>query len=337
MIAARAWVLLPFLAAWAMSDALRIGAAEPVSATDPTSVIVVVGAAGEKPFGEAFARQAGQWEAACDRGGARHWTVGGGETNVESDHDRLHAALTGESKDTAAELWIILIGHGSFDGKAARFALKGPDLTGDELAGWLEPFSRPIAVINTASCSAPFINALSATNRVVITATRSGFEQNYTRFGQFLAEAITDPASDLDHDGQVSLLEAFLTASRKTADFYKSDNRLATEHALLDDNGDKLGTPADWFRGVRATQRTENGAAVDGSRAAQFHLVRSPEEASLSPAARARRDALELEVAKLRDAKAALAEAEYRRQLEVLLLELARLYETNSVPPARTP
>jgi hypothetical protein len=33
------------------------------------------------------------------------------------------------------------------------------------------------------------------------------------------------------------------------AEFYEADGRLATEHALLDDNGDSLGTPADFFRG----------------------------------------------------------------------------------------
>jgi hypothetical protein len=40
---------------------------------------------------------------------------------------------------------------------------------------------------------------------------------------------------------------------------------------------------------------------------------------------RAKRDALELSVARLREAKSQMSEADYYRQLESLLLELARL------------
>src|SRR5204863_7310884 len=67
-----------------------------------------------------------------------------------------------------------------------------------------------------------------------------------------LAKARCSVGVDRDRDGQIRLLEASLMASHHTAEFYKAESRLATEHALLDDNGDGLGTPADWFRGVRA-------------------------------------------------------------------------------------
>jgi hypothetical protein len=150
-----------------------------------------------------------------------------------------------------------------------------------------------------------------------VTSTRSGNEQNYARFGRFLAAAITDAAADLDRDGQVSLLEAYLAASQRTAEFYAGAMRLATEHALLDDNGDGLGTPADWFKGVRATRQAKEGAAVDGPRAHQFHLIRSAGE---------RRDALELNLAQLRERKRALSAEEYQEKLRRLLLELAALY-----------
>jgi hypothetical protein len=152
---------------------------------------------------------------------------------------------------------------------------RGPDVSEAELAEWLRPVTRPLALINTSSASAPFLAKLAGRNRVVVTSTRSGNEQNYARFGRFLAAAITDAAADLDRDGQVSLLEAYLAASQRTAEFYAGAMRLATEHALLDDNGDGLGTPADWFEGVRATRQAKEGAAVDGPRAHQFHLIRS--------------------------------------------------------------
>ena len=43
-------------------------------------------------------------------------------------------------------------------------------------------------MINCASASGPFINRLSGPNRVVIVATKSGFEMNFSRFGEYLAE-----------------------------------------------------------------------------------------------------------------------------------------------------
>src|SRR5262249_50255186 len=133
-----------------------------------------------------------------------------GETN---DLEVLRATIAQQSLK-GPPLWLILIGHGSYDGKQARFNLRGPDLSATNLATWLKPFQRPQAVINTSSSSSPFLNALSASNRVIITATRSGSEQNYARLGDYLAAAIADTAADLDKDGQVSVLEAFLLASR---------------------------------------------------------------------------------------------------------------------------
>src|SRR6185312_1167925 len=112
-------------------------------------------------------------------------------------------------------------------------------------------------------------------------------------------EAIADPRADLDKDGQVSLLEAFLTASGGVQEYYRTHSQLATEHALLDDNGDKLGTPADWFRGVRATRRARDGAPLDGIRAHQLHLIFSDRERRMPASVRQRRDQLELSLAAL--------------------------------------
>jgi hypothetical protein len=210
----------------------------------------------------------------------------------------------------------------------AKFNLRGPDVSAEELADWLVPLKRPIAVIQCASASAPFINRLSGSHRVVIAATKSGDEQNFARFGKYISAAIVDPAADLDKDGQVSLLEAYLTACRQVEEFYKQEARLATEHALLDDNGDGLGTPADWFRGIRATQRAKDGAALDGARAHQFHLIVSDHERNLPPEVRRRRDELELKIAALRDVKERLPEVEYFDRLEQLMVELARVYHT---------
>ena len=144
--------------------------------------------------------------------------------------------------------------------------------------------------------------------------------------------AITDPTADLDKDGQTSLLEAFVMASRRTAEFYEAEGRLVTEHALLDDNGDSLGTPADFFRGVRAVKKPADGTSVDGLRAHQIHLVRSEQEQRMAPEIRARRDELELAIARLREARTDLGTEEYYRRLELLMLQLAELYSERSGP-----
>jgi hypothetical protein len=297
------------------------------SATNTPTVILVLGAPGEPEFGSNFVRQIQLWEKACEKGAVRTIRIGLEESSGPNDHDTLKQALADQPTNSAEPLWLVFIGHGTFDGKEARFNLRGPDVSDSELAEWLKPFQRPLIVINSASASAPFLKTLSGTNRVILTATRSGSEINYARFGDYFALAIADPQSDLDKDGQVSVLEAFLLASHRVAEFYKTEGRLATEHALIDDNGDGLGTPADWFRGVRATRKAKDGASLDGTCANQLRLVSSSEEQALPPEVRARRDALELEVSKLRVAKPQMAEDEYYRQLEAILLELARLQE----------
>lgn len=291
------------------------------------AIIVAVGAGGEDEFGKAFAKWAELWEKASEKAGVKRETVGLAPTNAAADLALLKQALANEPTNSPAELWLVLIGHGTFDGKEARFNLRGPDLSATELAEWLKPFHRPLVVVNCASSSSPFLNKLSASGRIIVTATRSGSEENYARFGKFMAEAITDPAADLDKDGQTSLLETFIMASRRVGEFYESEGRLATEHALLDDNGDGLGTSADFFRGVCAVKKPGGGGSVDGLRAHQLHLVRSEQERQMAPDLRAHRDELELSLARLREAKQTLSETDYYQRLERLMLELARLYE----------
>ncbi len=298
-----------------------------LAAQERASVVVVVGAPGEDEYAESFTQQALTWGKLCQQAGARCTVIGTSLPGAQSDREELKATIASEVKAGGGELWIVLVGHGTFDGREAKFNLRGPDFTAAEMTEWLKPFTRPLAVVDTASASAPFLAKLAAPGRVIVSSTRSGNEQNYARFGKYFAEAIGDLKSDLDKDGQVSLLEAFLGAAQRTNEFYKTEGRLATEHALIDDNGDGLGTPAEWFRGIRATKQAKDGATLDGARAHQFHLVRSPVERQLSPEVRARRDALELKIARLRENKAKMETAKYYTELEQLLLELAVVYE----------
>jgi hypothetical protein len=299
----------------------------PAQTNEQRTLVLVIGAAGEPEYGEQFSAWADLWKQAAAKGGLQTSIIGGDTNNPENDLTRLLTVLTNEAAKPAGELWLVFIGHGTYDGHSAKFNLRGPDITATDLTAALKPCLRPLAVIDCASASGPFINSLSGPNRVIITATRSGSEVNATRFGGYLAKAIADPAADLDKDGQTSLLEAFLLASRETQQFYREAGRLATEHALLDDNGDGLGTPADWFSGVRAVKTAANGKSVDGVRARQMMLVRSQVEQELSPEVRARRDDLEKQLSDLHSRKGGMKEDDYYKQLEGILIETARLYE----------
>ena len=292
------------------------------------SVVVVVGAEGTPEYGAQFREWAGRWQMAAERGGAEFVPIGLAKAGDTSDRDLLKQRMKEAASGAGSEpLWLVLIGHGTFDGKTARFNLRGPDVTPGDLAEWLKDVGRPVAIVNCASCSSPFLNELSGPDRVVVTATKSGFEHNIARFGNSLSSAIINPQADLDKDDQVSLLEAFLMAAAGVREFYAKEGRLETEHALLDDNGDRLGTPPDWFQGIRAVKSAKDGATPDGPRAAQFCLIRSRQEQDLSPAIRTRRDQLEQTLAGLRQRKSELPEAEYLDLLEPLLIELSELYE----------
>jgi hypothetical protein len=295
--------------------------------TDRPCILVVVGAPGAPEYADQFQQWAAQWQTAAAKAGAESIAIGVANPGGSTDRERLRAVLAEKGAAPGKEpLWIVLIGHGTFDGREAKFNLRGPDVTDLELAEWLAPLKRPLAVLDCTAASGPFLNRLSGENRVVVTAAKSGYELNFARFGQYLAEAIVDPRADLDKDGQVSLLEGFLTASSRTGEYYRTHSQLATEHALIDDNGDRLGTPADWFHGVRATRRAKDGAALDGLRAHQLHLIPSDRERQIPAAVRQRRNQLELAIAALRDKKAQLGTDEYYKQLEPLMIELARLY-----------
>ena len=301
-------------------------------AEEKTSVLIVAGAGGEKEYADEFGKWAESWKQASEKAGAATRVIGLDEKAAES-LDQLRAALRDEAKDGATELWIVLLGHGNSDAKDAKFNLTGDDLAASEFASLLTPFHRPLVLIHCFSTSGAFLAPLSAPGRVIVSATRSGSERNFSRFGKYLAEAMNDTTADLDQDGQTSVLEAWLTAAQRTAAFYKDEGRIATEHSLLDDNADGKGTPADFFRGVRAVKKAKDGSAPDGLRAHQIHLQRNSEERALSAETRAERDALEIELAKLREAKAAKPEDAYYRELEALLLKIAKLYEREPVKP----
>jgi hypothetical protein len=293
--------------------------------TSAADMLLIVGAPGTDEYGRMFKDWADRWLAAAKKGNLEAVVIGRTLAGDLPDRDRIEQELKEAADESQRPLWIVLIGHGTFDRKTARFNLRGPDVSTADLAAWLEPLQRPVAVIDCSASSAPFLTTLSAKNRIVLTATRSGGEENFSRFGEFLAKSIDDPAADLDKDEQTSLWEAYLAASRRTAEFYQSDGRLQTEHALLDDNGDQQGSRADLFVGLQLKDGVTAANLLDGPFAHQWHLVPSDADARLPPEVLRRRNELELQIVKLRAEKTKLDAEEYDRQLEKLLVELARL------------
>ncbi len=213
---------------------------------------------------------------------------------------------------------LMLIGHGSFDGYEYKMNLPGPDLSGVELGALLDRIgcTRQL-VVNMTSASGGSRAALEKANRVVITATKSGNEKNATVFARFWVEALRDPSADTDKNETVSALEAFTYASTKTAQFYETQKRLATEHPILEDTGQGDG---------ERKPSPENG---EGLKAAQFSLLRigSAQVAANTPEKKAlleKRDQLEEQIDKLKYEKAAMPADEYKKQLQGLLIELAK-------------
>ncbi len=82
-------------------------------------------------------------------------------------------------------LFILLIGHGSFDGTEAKLNLVGPDLSSVEWAALLKPLPGQIVLVNTTAASFPFLEHLGGPRRVVITATDSVAQRFDTVFPQY--------------------------------------------------------------------------------------------------------------------------------------------------------
>ncbi len=279
----------------------------------PRAMLIITGAPGEPRYEAIFEKEARQWSEAARAAGVS-------ARILAPDAAGLEAALKAEPR-AGDELWLVLIGHGTFDGRDAKFNLRGDDITAAELGKWLKPFERPLVVLGFFAASAPFLEELSGPNRVIATSTRSAGERNYSRLGEFAAEALAAPESDMDGDGTRSILEIILTAAKRTRAFYENDQRIVSEHALIDDNGDGVGTPADAFTGVRA----DPAEGTDGPLARRTPLTRDPFEESLDPETRKARAAIEANIEELRTRKAAMSEDSYYRLLERLLLEMAAL------------
>jgi len=234
---------------------------------------------------------------------------------------RLTETLNQIARDAKPEdeFTLILIGHGSYDGEDYKFNLPGPDISGEELAVLCNKIAaKRQLIVNTTSASGGSIGALQRAGRIVIAATKTGTEKNATVFSRYWVDALGDSAADVDKNEAITALEAFQYADHKTAAFYESQKRLATEHAVIEDTGKK--------EAVRTTS-AENG---EGLLAASFVILRlgAAQKAANDPAKRAlldKKEDLERKIDTLKIQKAAMTAEDYKRQLSGALVDLARV------------
>ncbi len=216
-------------------------------------------------------------------------------------------------------LVVFLVGHGTFDGADYKINLPGPDLSGVELAALLDRVkAKKQLVINTTSASGASVTALQKPNRVVITATKSGTERNATVFARFWVEALRDPGADADKNETVTAIEAFRYADQKTVQYYERNKRIATEHAVLEDTGQG--------EAVR-NPTSDNGHGLVASRTPLLRIG-AAQRAAADPAKQkllTQKEEVEQKIDQLKYNKAAMNVADYRKQLQVLLVELAKV------------
>lgn len=302
----------------------------------PADVIIVTGAEGTADYGRDFSLWGDRWKRTAEEAGLTVRRLDQADSSTEvSDKDQLAKWIKEAGAIADRPLWLIYLGHGTYDRRSARLNLRGPDVSPDELKEWLAPLKRPLAVVLCSSASGDFLPALSGPDRTIITATKSGGELNYAKFGDFLSQSLLDPSADLDKDGQNSLWEVYLAGSRKTTEYYETQGLLQTEHSLLDDNGDQQGTRADSFRGLQPIESATGGNQLDGRLSHQWHLVPT-QDTNWPDDLKRKRDELVLSVLSLRDRKASLAEDAYYLELEGILLELANLTRRVEGMPAST-
>ena len=291
-------------------------------------LLILVGLAGDPEHGELFHKWGGELaEAAGKLGvpadhvvylvdqqseGDKHVTGKATVEEIGKTFDRFARQATAEDA-----VYVILIGHGSYDGKAAKFNLPGPDMSGADFNTQFRKLpTKQIVFVDTTSASGPMINDLSAPGRVIITATRNGAENFSTLFGGYFVDALTGEEADADKNRRVTMLEAFQFAKAAVQRAYDKEGLLSTEHAVLDDNGDKVGSP------------DPSTTGADGKVAALMAIGSAADAAPLpaDPKMRAlvleRRD-LEHRVESLRLLKESMDPAKYQSELEKLVTDLA--------------
>jgi hypothetical protein len=284
-----------------------------------TYYVIVAGLGGEPDYEQRFTAAAKDLNRIfTSAGGTAHvYTL----TGTQATSAQLKQTLDAVARDAKADddFALLLIGHGSFDGVEYKFNLVGPDVTASEIASMCDRITaRRQLVVDTTSASGGAVQTLERPGRAVIAATKSGSEKNATVFARYWVDALEDPAADTDKSDSISAMEAFTYATKKTAAFYDSQKRLATEHAVFVDVG--------------AGEPVREAANGQGLLMSSFTLLRlgTSQKAANDPAKRAllaKKEELEQKIDSLKYQKAAMDPQDYKKQLTDALVELAKVQE----------
>ena len=295
-------------------------------------LLIVVGLAGDPEHGKTFHKWGATLAEASERLGVPKERLaylvdapmeGDSRTTGRSTRDEISKAIDGFAKQAGPEdvVFIMLIGHGSFEGREAKFNLPGPDMAAADFNLVLKRLpTKQIVLVNASSASGPFVEGLSSPGRTIVTATRSGAEHFTTLFGGFFIDALTSEAADADKNKRISVLEAFKYAKTEVTRAYEREGLLATEHALLDDDGDKEGSADPSPTGSDAKNKDGKVAAVVSLGMAGDDGL--PADPKLRALHLERRD-LERRVESLRLLKESMDPAKYSAELEKLVTAIA--------------
>ncbi len=160
--------------------------------------------------------------------------------NIAADAGALRASSKPEDA-----VWVIVLGHGHYDGRRSHMNIPGPDLSGAEFARLFEGIKAKEQVFFiTTSASGFFLRPLASPGRISISATEADQEVNETLYPLALADVLAapPPEADRDKDGSLSVFELYLAVVADVTRRYVEDGLIATEHAQLDDNGDGRGS-----------------------------------------------------------------------------------------------
>jgi hypothetical protein len=295
-------------------------------------LLIVVGLAGDPEHGKTFQKWGANLAEASSRLGVPPERLvylvdqpAEGSKNVSgpSTREEIGKALGRFAKEAGPEdlVFVMLIGHGTFQGGAAKFNLPGPDMSAADFNALLTKLpTKQIVFVDTSSSSGPFVQELSGAGRTIVTATRNGAEQYAPVFGGFFIDALTSDAADADKNKRVSVLEAFNYAKTEAARAYEKQGLLSTEHALLDDNGDKEGSQAPGVADKTGKMSTDGRVAgILSFGAAGAGLPNDPKLRALY----IERQALEREMENLRLLKESMPAEKYQAELERVATALA--------------
>ncbi|QEF96553.1 hypothetical protein Mal15_05810 [Stieleria maiorica] len=189
-------------------------------------------------------------------------TVLAGDETMQAELQPMHAEIGICTRETleaafaqaaqtlkpADAFWVVMIGHSHPYGAESQFNVSGRDFNQSDFAKAAAGIEcREQVFWLTQPLSGFWIKPLSRPGRIILTATEADLEFTATEMPYALAAVLdgsgeAQSLEDVDGDGSLSLLDLYLATNLEITARFRSIDRLQTEHAQLDDNGDGRGS-----------------------------------------------------------------------------------------------